>query len=183
MWICAPLGLILVGLFAALGLAKPASQALQSSALLAKPAPALRARAILNGPPSGAPVTLSAYRGCWVLVNFAASWCIPCHQEMPQLKRFAADHATSRDATIVTVAYDQNDLGHLRSFQQSWQVTWPVVDQAVAVVDWGVGQIPVSYLVDPQGTVVAQVNGQVDAAALNRIIDRYPQAACPGLGS
>jgi hypothetical protein len=36
----------------------------------------------------------------------------------------------------------------------------------------------VSYLVDPQGTVVAQINGPADAASLNRIIDRYTQAAC-----
>lgn len=182
-WICVPLAVILAGLFAVLALTKPASQALQTSALLGKPAPTLRARAILNGPPSGAQVTLAAYKGCWVLVNFAASWCIPCHQEMPQLKRFAADHAGSGDATIITVAYDQNDLAHLRSFQESWHVTWPVVDQAQAVVDWGVGQIPVSYLVDPQGTVAAQVNGPADAAGLNRIIDRYPQMPCLPAGS
>lgn len=178
MWICAPLAVILAGLFAVLALAAPSSQALQSDALLGKPAPTLQARAILNSPPAGEPVTLGAYRGCGVLVNFAASWCIPCHQEMPQLKRFADDHAATHDATIITVAYDQHDLAHLRAFQEAWQVTWPVVDQARAVVDWGVGQIPVSYLVDPEGTIAAQVNGPADATSLNRLIDRYPPTRC-----
>jgi cytochrome c biogenesis protein CcmG/thiol:disulfide interchange protein DsbE len=171
--------LVLVGvLIAVLATSQPAAEVLTQSPLLGKPAPQISGPAMLNGPAGGGPVQLSAHRGQWVLVNFAASWCVPCQEEMPQLLLFAKQHAASRDATILTVAYDPNDVGNLRRFLQRRSVTWPTVDQTSAAITWGVRGLPQSFLVDPRGDVVAVVEGQADAADLDALITRYsPQAA------
>jgi hypothetical protein len=96
---------------------------------------------------------------------------------MPQLLLFAKQHAAAHDATILTVAYDQNDIGNLRRFLQERSVTWPTVDESSAKITWGVGQLPQSFLVDPRGSVVAVVEGQADAADLDALITKYSPAA------
>lgn len=172
-WIAAAIAVVVAILIAVLASAKPSSEQLVNSPLLGKSAPALRGSAILNGPAGGGPVTLSSYRGRWVLVNFAASWCVPCAQEMPQLLLFARQHAASGNATILTVADDPGDIANLRQFLRVRSVSWPAVDDPSAPVDWGVGQLPDSYVVDPAGAVVAEVEGGVNAAQLDTLIAKY----------
>lgn len=174
-WISLAAALLAAILISVLASAKPSSEQLVNSPLLGKAAPELRGPAILNGPAGGGPVDLSSYRGKWVLVNFAASWCVPCAQEMPQLLLFARQHAASGDATILTVADDQGDIANLRRFLRVRSVGWPAVDDAAAPVSWGVGQLPDSYVVDPQGTVVAEVEGGVNAGELDSFIAKYTQ--------
>lgn len=172
LWIAAALAVVLAVLIAVLASAKPSAEQLVDSPLIGNAAPELHGSAILNGPAGGAPVSLSSYRGKWVLVNFSASWCVPCVQEMPQLLLFARQHARSGDAAIVTVADDQGDIGNLRKFLAARSVRWAAVDDAAAPVDWGVGQLPDSYVVDPSGQVVAEVEGGVRAAQLDALITK-----------
>jgi cytochrome c biogenesis protein CcmG/thiol:disulfide interchange protein DsbE len=154
---------VLLAVFASSG---PASQVTANSPLLGKPAPAIAGPNLLGGPS----VSLSSYAGRWVLVNFAASWCVPCQQEMPQLSTFENEHSANRDAAILTVAYDPSDLSNLVSFMRSSRATWPAVNDGQAVVSYGVGGLPESYLVDPEGTVVAKYVGEIVAAQLNTAI-------------
>jgi cytochrome c biogenesis protein CcmG/thiol:disulfide interchange protein DsbE len=178
MWLSLGALVLVAALVAILASSKPAAEVLTNSPLLGRAAPQISGSAILNGPAGGGPVQLSADRGEWVLVNFAASWCVPCQEEMPQLLLFAKQHAAAHDATILTVAYDENDIGNLRRFLQERSVTWPTVDESSAKITWGVGELPQSFLVDPRGTVVAVVEGQADAADLDALITKYsPQAA------
>jgi cytochrome c biogenesis protein CcmG/thiol:disulfide interchange protein DsbE len=152
----------LVAVFASSG---PASQVVASSPLVGHTAPGIA------GPAIGAKgrVTLSGLAGKWVLVNFAASWCVPCRQEMPQLRAFQQAHAGG-DATVLTVAYDEQDVANLASFLKSGGATWPAVDDGAAVVDYGVGGLPESYLIDPAGTVIAKYVGEVNSAQLDSVI-------------
>jgi cytochrome c biogenesis protein CcmG/thiol:disulfide interchange protein DsbE len=176
-WLAAGAAAVVAVLIAVLASAGPSSEQLVNSPLLGKPAPELQGSAIVNGPAGGGLVHLSAYRGKWVLVNFAASWCVPCAQEMPQLLLFARQHQAAGNAAILTVADDPSDIGNLRHFLQARAVGWPALDDANAPVDWGVGQLPDSYVVDPQGVVVAEIEGQVDAAQVDALIAKYTHAA------
>jgi cytochrome c biogenesis protein CcmG/thiol:disulfide interchange protein DsbE len=176
-WLSAGAAVLAAVLIAVLASSGPSDEQLVNSPLLGKPAPELHGSAIVNGPVGGGAVQLSTYRGKWVLVNFAASWCVPCAQEMPQLLLFARQHQASGNAAILTVADDPGDIGNLRHFLQERTVRWPAVDDADAPVDWGVGQLPDSYVVDPQGLVVAEVEGQVNAAQLDALIAKYTRAA------
>ena len=173
-WVSVGVAVVLAVLVAVLATSGPASQQQAASPLVGRPAPALA------GPDqTGAAVSLASYRGRWVLVNFAASWCQPCQQETPQLLTFAADAARSQGGAsggpaIVTVSYDHADLGALRRFLDSRHAAWPVVDDEQASVRWGVGGLPESYLVDPEGTVVAKVTGGVVARDLEKLIGEFP---------
>jgi len=180
LWLCVALALAVAVLIAVLASSKPASEVLTDSPLLGKQAPPISGRAILNGPTGGRPVQLSADRGKWVLVNFAASWCVPCQEEMPQLLLFAKQHRAAGNATILTVADDESDVGNLRRFLEERSVTWPAVDDSSAPVRWGIGQLPQSFLVDPQGLVVAVVEGQANAADLDALITKLSPSTASG---
>jgi hypothetical protein len=58
----------------------------------------------------------------------------------------------------------------LESLLVSDRAKWPAVDDGGAVVSYGVGALPESFLVDPQGTIIAKFDGQVTAAGLDSII-------------
>jgi cytochrome c biogenesis protein CcmG/thiol:disulfide interchange protein DsbE len=77
---------------------------------------------------------------------------------------------------VIGVAYDEEDLGNLRAFLESSGATWPVVDDSQADVTYGVNGIPESYLVDPQGTVVAKYLGGVTEAEIDSFIAKATTA-------
>ena len=143
-----------------------------SSPLVGKPAPPVSGPS-LDGKGS---YQLTQFRGEWVVVNFAASWCVPCRAETPQLKQFAGEHAARHDAVILGVAFDPSDVSNLASFLTNSKATWPAVSDPNAEVAYGVSAIPQSYLVDPQGTVVAKFFGGVTAAQLDGVIQKATAA-------
>ena len=165
LWATAAAGVVVAVLVAVLASSSPASQVTAQSPLVGKSAPAITGSSI-EGPGR---VSLSGLDGKWVLVNFAASWCVPCREEMPQLLAFQRDHAGG-DATVLTVVYDETDRQNLAGYLKAQGATWPVVDDGAAVVDYGVGGLPESYLVDPAGTVIAKYVGGVNAAQLDSVI-------------
>jgi cytochrome c biogenesis protein CcmG, thiol:disulfide interchange protein DsbE len=175
LWVSLGTAAAVAALVAVLATSGPAGQASAGSPLIGRKAPPIEGRSVTGG----GTTQLSAFAGKWVLVNFAASWCVPCRQEMPQLLSFAGGHARSGDATILTVEYDEGDLGGLASWLRSAHADWPAVDDGQAVVDYGVSGIPESYLVDPAGTVVAKYVGGVVAAQLNGFIAEASGAASP----
>lgn len=135
------------------------------SPLVGKPAPPLQAHLV----GSSKTVSLSRYAGKWVLVNFGAEWCVDCRLEMPQLKAFAAS-ASKHDAVLLTVDEDGTDLGHMASYMRSQHADWPLLYSSTAPVTWGVGTIPDTFIVSPQGTVVARLLSGVNARAVDQAI-------------
>jgi cytochrome c biogenesis protein CcmG/thiol:disulfide interchange protein DsbE len=166
LWISLSTAAALAVLVAVLATSGPAGQVSAQSPLIGKAAPAVSGPSLSGG----GRVALSSFSGKWVLVNFAASWCVPCQEEMPQLAAFESEHAASGNAAIITVAYDETDISSLASYLRSQRATWPAVNDGQAVVDYGVGGLPESYLVDPAGTVVAKYVGGVVAGQLDALI-------------
>lgn len=155
-------------LIAVLASAKPIGQGANSSPLIGKPAPPV-AGPSLSG---GAHYSLAQFRGEWVLVNFSASWCVPCRQETPQLVQFQKEHAGPHSATVLAVSFDPTDRANLAAFLHSSGATWPAVNDPGAEVAYGVEGIPESYLVDPEGTVVAKFTGGVTSAEVNGVMKK-----------
>jgi cytochrome c biogenesis protein CcmG/thiol:disulfide interchange protein DsbE len=177
LWISLGTAAAVAALVAVLATSGPAGQASAGSPLIGRKAPPISGPSVGQSVKAAQTVRLSSLAGKWVLVNFAASWCVPCRQEMPQLVSFAEGHARIGDATVLMVEYDEGDLGGLTSWLHSSHAIWPAVDDGQAVVDYGVSGIPESYLVDPQGTVVAKYVGGVVAAQLNTFIARSSTGA------
>jgi cytochrome c biogenesis protein CcmG/thiol:disulfide interchange protein DsbE len=93
-----------------------------------------------------------------VVVNFFASWCVPCVREHPELVAFAAAH--EGDVQVVSVVFD-DDPGAVEAFFAREGGDWPVVvgDTGRIALDFGVTGVPESYLVAPTGVVVAAFYG------------------------
>lgn len=113
---------------------------------------------------------LDRLRGQWVVVNFFATWCPPCVQEHPELVRFS--ESNEGRATVVSVAYDDTPE-KIEEFFATHGGDWPVIaSDTGASVEYGVVKLPESFLVDPEGTVVAKLAGGVTAEQLERRIAR-----------
>jgi cytochrome c biogenesis protein CcmG/thiol:disulfide interchange protein DsbE len=136
-----------------------AGDAAQPSALVGRPAPELRGTTL-----EGAAFDLADWRGQVVLVNIWGSWCGPCRQELPLL---ASAYATLQEQGLHIVGIDvRDDPGAARDFlQQHGNAPWPSVQDpdGERAVDWGTFALPESYLVGPDGTVVAKAVGALDA--------------------
>jgi thiol-disulfide isomerase/thioredoxin len=125
---------------------------------------------------SGHRLDLRALRGRVVLVQFWASWCEPCAAELPALARLGARHA-GRPLTILTVNHGEGPE-RARAFLRAHGVDLPVLpdrDRTFAKA-WGVGGLPMSFLVDAAGRVRSSVFGEADwaggelAAALDELV-------------
>jgi cytochrome c biogenesis protein CcmG/thiol:disulfide interchange protein DsbE len=159
---------VIAVLIGVLAFAKPSSSGSANSTLVGKPAPAVSGPSIFGG----GRYSLSQYAGRWVLVNFAASWCVPCRQETPQLVAFASAHHGADSPVILGVAFDPQDVASLAAFERSSGARWQTVNDPSAEVAYGVSQIPQSFLVSPAGLVAAKFSGAVTAAELDQVLAR-----------
>lgn len=120
---------------------------------------------------AGDPFDVDEVLDRWIVVNFFASWCVPCEVEHPELVAWAAAHAD--DGVIVSVPFGDT-REDARAFFDRLGGDWPVVfdDRAQFAVAFGVLQPPETFLVAPGGTVVARWQGAITA---NRIDDAIEQ--------
>lgn len=109
-------------------------------------------------------------RGRWVVVNFFASWCIPCEAEHPEFIEFAARHADG-SAQVVSVLMGDTENNARRFFDERGG-DWPVIHDAdSAPAEFVVLQVPETFLVAPSGLVVGKWEGEVTADDLDAAID------------
>jgi len=147
---------------------RPSYQATQvGSPLLGRPAPNFSGRDF-----QGHTVTLSAYRGRYVYVNFFASWCPPCQTEEPNLVAF--DHQQANAATgaaLISVVFNDSDAA-AEQFVNKWGQRWPAVpDHNGAIANaFGVESPPMTFLVNPKGLIVGVWAGPVKATQLQSML-------------
>jgi len=111
---------------------------------------------------SGRSISLRDFRRGVVVVNFWATWCPPCIEETPSLKKFA-DQLGSAGVTVIGVSVDQ-DAQALRKFVTSAQLTFPIArdqDQSVSS-RYGTSKFPESYVIDPEGRIAKKIVGAID---------------------
>lgn len=110
-------------------------------------------------------------RDQWVVVNFFASWCVPCRNEHPELVAFDDAHRPVGDASVVSVILN-DDPDDVAAFFDEHGGDWPVLldEDSDAVVEFGVTAPPETYLVAPSGVVAAAWIGQVTQEALDGAI-------------
>jgi len=106
---------------------------------------------------------LEDYKGKYVLLNFWATWCPPCLEEMPTMES-AYQQFKDRGFTIVAISSDEEGAATVTPFIDQLGVTFPVLldpDQAVSKV-YGAINLPLSFLLNPEGQVIAGSEGERD---------------------
>ncbi len=111
---------------------------------------------------AGTTVRLKTFRGTLVLLNFFATWCGPCREEMPGMERLYRAH---RDQGFAVVAVNLHESAKtVRPFVQELKLSFPTVldvDGAVGRA-YGVRALPVTFLVGRDGTIVWRAIGGRD---------------------
>ena len=165
--VAASVAVVVAGLVAVLATRSPALNNVADSPLIDHVAPDISGTSL-----DGTTVRISDLRGKFVVLNFFATWCIPCQQEHPELVRFAQQHQAGNER-VLQVIFD-DDAAAVRAFVAKQPVPWPIIDDpdGQIALDFGVRGPPESFLLGPDGTVLFKIVGRVDAAGLNRLIAR-----------
>jgi cytochrome c biogenesis protein CcmG, thiol:disulfide interchange protein DsbE len=115
---------------------------------------------------SGKPVHLADYHGKIVLLNFWATWCGPCLEEIPAFSRWQQQYGPG-GLQVIGVSMD-DDEKPVQHFLQKTPLAYPVVmgDTALAKLYGGVLGLPMTYLIDAHGKIVARYLGAADLSAV-----------------
>ncbi len=115
---------------------------------------------------AGQKIRLKDYRGKVVLLNFWATWCVPCQVELP---RFAEWQKAYRAQGLAVLAISMDDhAAPVRRAARKLHLDFPVVmgDAKLGEEYGGVLGLPITFLVDRDGMIVERINGETDPRAL-----------------
>lgn len=137
--------------------------------LVGHAAPNFSLAALGSGSSKGT-LALADFKNKPVVLNFWASWCAPCQEEMPLLER-NWEQAQAQGKDVVILGVDFQEAGSVAaSFLQQHRITYPIVldaDGAVAL-KYNVTALPQTIFINRQGTVVSRVPGELTAQTLSR---------------
>ncbi|HVF31775.1 MAG TPA: TlpA disulfide reductase family protein [Acidimicrobiales bacterium] len=170
-WIAVGVAVLAVAFLLVLATRQSAEESASDSPLLGKPAPEV------TGPDLGGDIVrLSQLRGRYVLLNFFASWCVPCEREHDDLIRFQESHAGANDATVLAVLFD-DEVDDALDFFERRGGAWPVLQDPGGKVslDFGVRGPPESFLISPEGVVLSRIIGEVSSDGLERLLAEAEQ--------
>lgn len=118
----------------------------------------------------GQPVKLSDYRGRWVIVNFWATWCSPCLQEIPELI-WLVDNYGDR-VTVIGVNYETTRIRSVKNFVAKQEINYPIVrigEEPLLPFEPLKG-LPSTFFVSPEGEYVASHVGRMTAKDIERFL-------------
>lgn len=116
---------------------------------------------------------LSNYKGKWVLVNYWATWCPPCLEEVPDLVNLY-DHRHKKDVMILGVVFDYQSTKDVTDYVDDMLMSYPIVlgDDDVVEQIGKADVLPTTFIYNPKGELVKIKRGAVTRQYLEKIIGR-----------
>ncbi len=159
-FIALAVAIVLAGLFVVLATSDTGGDSQVPSFLIGRPAPSVVSTTL-----DDQPFDLSRRKGSWVVLNFFDPTCIPCVDEHPELIAFAEQQAQITDGAELYTIINRGSDSAVAAFFDDNGGNWPVVrDPTGGVsVDFGVAQVPETWIIDPNGAVRRRFAGPVTA--------------------
>ncbi len=118
---------------------------------------------------NGKPVSISDYRGKWVVINYWATWCEHCTHEMPELQTLAKKYPDK--VCVLGVNFDGATLDEIHKTQKKTGITYPLL-QRLSLEEYGIDPIeslPVTFIFCPQGILRATLRGPQTALKIAQL--------------
>ncbi len=114
--------------------------------------------------------TLADYQGRWVVVNFWATWCPPCLEEIPDLISL---YENRKDVMVIGVAMEFSDPNVVMKFVESMSISYPTIlgNRRIASQLDDISMLPSTYFFDPDGQPAARKLGIVTRESIEAFID------------
>ena len=114
----------------------------------------------------GKPLDLAGYRGKVVLLDFWATWCVPCRDEIPHFVEFQ-DKYGEQGFQVIGISMD-DDAKPVREFYKEFKMNYPVAlgNEKVAEAYGGVLGLPITFLIGRDGRIAAKYVGAVEMPAV-----------------
>jgi len=119
----------------------------------------------------GDTVSLSDYRPQWVVLNYWATWCVPCREEIPDL---SALHQARDDITVLGLAFEDTEIETFDAFLEEFEPSYPIllVDVYEPPEPFGAPKaLPTTVILDPKGYPVKTYLGPVTRENIESFID------------
>lgn len=115
--------------------------------------------------------TIKQYRGKWIVVNYWGVFCAPCLREMPELSVFHDKHK-DQDAVVLGINQEEFSEDKLALFAEKMKITFPLLKVPFEqVTPFGsVTLLPTTFIINPQGELVARQQGSVTGKILEDYI-------------
>jgi thiol-disulfide isomerase/thioredoxin len=125
----------------------------------------------------GSKHNLNQYQGKWLVVNYWATWCPPCIGEMPELQSFHDEHS-DKDAMVLGINAETISQNRLQTFLEDYFISYPVfMSKPGEQSELGlIPGLPTTFLVTPQGEVVARQIGPVTREMIEQFIQNWTPA-------
>ncbi|HEY4663237.1 MAG TPA: TlpA disulfide reductase family protein [Candidatus Humimicrobiaceae bacterium] len=117
----------------------------------------------------GNPVSLSDFKGNIVVLNFWATWCPPCREEIPDFVKVFNEF---RDKDVQFIGVSNEDISTLKRFAADYGINYPIlVDDKNIMAIWGIRAIPTTFVFDRDGRIVFENVGMMTREQIRNVIE------------
>ena len=119
----------------------------------------------------GDQVSLADFRQQWVVLNYWATWCVPCRKEIPDLIEL---HDSREDIVVLGLAFEDTEVANFDAFLEEFQPSYPIllVDVYAPPEPFGAPKVlPTTIILDPEGVPVKTFLGPVTGKDIESFID------------
>ncbi|KTC64791.1 thiol-disulfide oxidoreductase ResA [Legionella adelaidensis] len=121
---------------------------------------------------NGQEIPFSSLKGKWVFINYWASWCQPCLEEIPELNRFYKQHKNNKNVAIFAVNFDAPPIEEQKSLIEEFGIRYPALqkDPADELRLGLISGVPVTFVFNPEGKLMGRLFGGQTSNDLNAVL-------------